>query len=40
MASSDGLVQLSALGSGVLRVSARELEETVNRAAEEMKKYY
>ena len=40
VASSDGLVQLSALGSGVLRVSARELEETVNRAAEEMKKYY
>ena len=40
VASSDGLVQLSALGSGVLRVSARELEETVNRVAEEMKKYY
>ena len=39
-ASSDGLVQLSALGSGVLRVSARELEEEVKRAREEMKKYY
>ena len=40
VASSDGLVQLSALGSGVLRVSARELEEEVKRAREEMKKYY
>ena len=38
--SSDGLVQLSALGSGVLRVSARELEAEVNRAKEEMKKFY
>ena len=40
VASSDGLIQLSALGSGVLRVSARELEEEVKRAREEMKKYY
>ncbi len=40
VASSDGLIQLSALGSGVLRVSARELEAEVRRAAEEMKKYY
>ena len=40
VASSDGLIQLSALGSGVLRVSARELEEEVRRAREEMKKYY
>ena len=40
VATSDGLVQLSALGSGVLRVSARELEEEVKRAREEMKKYY
>ena len=40
VASSDGLVQLSALGSGVLRVSARELEAEVNRAKEEMKKFY
>ena len=38
--SSDGLVQLSALGSGVLRVSARELEEEVRRAREEMKRFY
>ena len=40
VASSDGLVQLSALGSGVLRVSARELEEEVRRAREEMKRFY
>ena len=40
VASSDGLVQLSALGSGVLRVSARELEAEVNRAKEEMKRFY
>ena len=40
VASSDGLIQLSALGSGVLRVSARELEAEVKRAREEMKKYY
>ena len=40
VASSDGLVQLSALGSGVLRVSARELEEEVRRAREEMRKFY
>ena len=38
--SSDALVQLSSLGSGVLRMSARELEEEVNRAEKEMKKYY
>ena len=38
--SSDGLVQLSSLGSGVLRMSARELEEEVRRAQKEMKKYY
>ena len=40
VASSDGLVQLSALGSGVLRVSARELEAEVARAREEMKRFY
>ena len=40
VASSDGLVQLSALGSGVLRVSARELEEEVRRARKEMKRFY
>ena len=40
VASSDGMIQLSALGSGVLRVSARELEQEVRRAAEAMKQYY
>ncbi len=40
VATSDGLIQLSTLRSGVLRLSARELEEEVNRAREEMKKYY
>ncbi len=40
VATSDGLIQLSSLRSGVLRVSARELEAEVNRAREEMKKFY
>ena len=40
VASSDSLVQLSAMGSGVLRMSARELREEVDRAKEEMKAYY
>ncbi|MDD6856706.1 MAG: NYN domain-containing protein, partial [Oscillospiraceae bacterium] len=40
VATSDSLVQLSALGSGVLRLSARELLEEVRRAAEEMRNYY
>ena len=40
VASSDGLIQLSSLGSGVLRVSARELEQEVEQARKEMKKYY
>ena len=40
VASSDGLVQLSSLGSGVLRVSARELEQEVLEAREQMRKYY
>ena len=40
VASSDSLVQLSALGSGVLRMSARELLEEVERAASDMKRYY
>ena len=40
VASSDSLVQLSAMGSGVLRMSARELKEEVDRAKEEMKAYY
>ena len=40
VATSDSLVQLSAFRSGVLRMSARELLEEVERAAEEMQKYY
>ena len=40
VATSDSLVQLSALGSGVLRLSARELLEEVQRTAEEMRNYY
>ena len=40
VASSDSLVQLSAMGSGVLRMSARELREEVDRAKEEMKAHF
>ena len=40
VASSDSLVQLSSLGSGVLRVSARELEQELLQAQKEMRKYY
>ena len=40
VASSDSLVQLSSLGSGVLRVSARELELELLQAQKEMRKYY
>ena len=40
VATSDALIQISSLRSGVLRVSARELEAEVNAAREEMKKYY
>ena len=40
VASSDSLVQLSSLGSGVLRVSARELEQEVLEAQREMRKFY
>ena len=40
VASSDAMIQLSTLGSGVLRLSARELEQEVHQAREEMKKYY
>ena len=40
VASSDSMVQLSSLGSGVLRVSARELEQEVLEAQKEMRKYY
>lgn len=40
VATSDGLVQLSALRTGVLRMSARELREEVELARKEMKQYY
>lgn len=40
VATSDALVQLSSLRSGVLRMSARELLETVEAAEKEMKQYY
>ncbi len=40
VATSDSLIQVSSLRSGVLRVSARELEAEVTAAREEMKKYY
>ena len=39
VATSDALVQLSSLRSGVLRVSARELWEELQRTREEMEKY-
>ena len=39
VASSDALIQLSALGSGVLRMSARELREEVTAAREGLKPY-
>ena len=40
VATSDALVQLSSLRSGVLRLSARELKDTVQAAEAEMKLYY
>ncbi len=40
VATSDALVQLSSLRSGVLRMSARELHEEVETARREMKKHY
>ena len=40
VATSDGLVQLSSLRSGVLRVSAKELWTEVQTAQKEMKQYY
>ena len=40
VATSDGLIQLSSLRSGVLRMSARELWQELDRAEEEMRKYY
>ncbi len=40
VATSDSLVQLGSMRSGALRMSARELEEEVTRAQEEMRKHY
>ncbi len=40
VATSDALIQLSSLRSGVLRMSARELEETLLLAEKEMKNHY
>ncbi len=40
VATSDGLVQLSSLRSGVLRMSARELLEEVEAAHKEMRQYF
>ena len=40
VATSDALVQLSSFRSGVLRMSARELREEIDRAAKEMKQFF
>jgi predicted RNA-binding protein with PIN domain len=40
VATSDALVQLSTLRSGILRVSARELKEEIKAAEQEMKLHY
>ncbi len=40
VATSDSLVQISSLRSGVLRMSARELREEVENAQKKMKQYY
>ena len=40
VATSDSLVQLSSLRSGVLRMSARELQQEVEAACKEMEKYF
>ena len=40
VATSDSLVQLASLRSGVLRMSARELQEEVEQAKKEMRKHY
>ena len=40
VATSDGLVQIASLRSGVLRMSARELKEEVETAQKEMRKHY
>ena len=40
VATSDSLVQLSSLRSGVLRMSARELQEELERVSKEMSAYF
>ena len=40
VATSDSLVQLSSLRSGVLRMSARELQQEVETACKDMRKYF
>ncbi len=40
VATSDGLIQVASLRSGVLRMSARELREEVDQARQEMRKHY
>ena len=40
VATSDSLVQLSSLRSGVLRMSARELREEIELAGKEMEQFY
>ena len=40
VATSDAMVQLSSLRSGVLRISARELQAEVESARREMEQYY
>ena len=40
VATSDSLVQLSSLRSGVLRMSARELRDEIETASKEMKQFY
>ena len=40
VATSDSLVQLSAIRTGVLRMSARELKEEIATAKAEMRQYY
>jgi predicted RNA-binding protein with PIN domain len=39
VATSDSLIQISSLRSGVLRMSARELRDTVEQAKKEMQQY-
>ena len=40
VATSDSLVQISSLRSGVLRLSARELKAEIEEAQKEMKQFY